>query len=72
VVCGWLCYWLGIWEVFELLLNEQFVQNAYDLPDTLSDIFFDLSGAFTALFYIALRIMHISESRLKFYNAEKS
>src|SRR3989339_1196126 len=56
------------WEVFELLLNEQFVQNAYDLPDTLSDIFFDLSGAFTALFYIALRIMHISESGLKFYN----
>jgi hypothetical protein len=60
------------WEVLELLLNEQFVQNAYDLPDTLSDIFFDLSGAFTAVFYVALRIMHISESRLKFYNAEKS
>jgi len=60
------------WEVFELLLNEQFVQNAYDLSDTLSDIFFDLSGAFTAVFYVALRIMHIPESRLEFYNAEKS
>ncbi|MBP6866324.1 MAG: hypothetical protein KBC12_02145 [Candidatus Pacebacteria bacterium] len=60
------------WEVFELLLNEQFVQNAYDLPDTLSDIFFDLSGAFTAVFYVALRIMNIPESGLKFYNAEKS
>lgn len=60
------------WEVFELLLNEQFVQNAYDLPDTLSDIFFDLSGAFTAVLYTAMRIMNIPESGLKFYNAEKS
>ncbi len=60
------------WEVLELFLNEEFVQNAYDLPDTLSDIFFDLSGAFTAVFYVAMRVMNIPESGLKLYNAEKS
>lgn len=64
---------IGIaWEVLEFVLNEAIARDAYDLKDTLSDIFFDLSGAFTAVFYVALRIMRPSESKLQLYNAQKN
>lgn len=60
------------WEVLELVLNEQFIRDAYDLRDTISDLFFDMSGAFAAILYTMLRIMNISQNKLQFYNAEKS
>ncbi|MFN4181548.1 MAG: hypothetical protein ACK4FA_02540 [Candidatus Paceibacteria bacterium] len=60
------------WEVLELVLNEQFIRDTYDLRDTISDLFFDLSGTFAAMFYAMLRIMNIGQNKLQFYNAEKS
>ncbi len=60
------------WEAFEFILNAQTVKNAFDLRDTVSDLFFGLSGGFTAIFYVFLRIMNIPKSTLQFYNAEKN
>ncbi len=60
------------WEVFELVVNEQFARDVYDLQDTISDLFFDVSGGFAAVFYVMLRIMNINENKLELYNAEKS
>ena len=31
-----------LWEVYEILINNNFAQNPFDLPDTLSDLFFYL------------------------------
>ena len=40
------------WEVFELLINDVIAQNSFDLLDTVSDLFFDLSGGLCAILYI--------------------
>ena len=40
------------WEVFEIIFNNIIAGNSFDLPDTLSDIFFDLSGGLCAILYI--------------------
>ncbi len=60
------------WEVFEFVLNAETVKNTFDLRDTVSDLFFGLSGGFTAIFYVFLRIMNIPKNTLQFYNAEKN
>ena len=46
-----------LWEVFEIVVNRATIQDPFNLLDTLSDIFFDLAGAFSAIFYFAKRIM---------------
>ncbi len=40
-----------LWEVFELLIHQQFLQEPFDLPDTFSDLFFDLLGGSVAFFW---------------------
>ena len=40
------------WEVFELLFNNIIAQNSFNILDTSSDIFFDLSGGLCAILYI--------------------
>lgn len=40
------------WEVFEIIFNNIIAGNPFDLLDTLSDIFFDLSGGLCAILYI--------------------
>ncbi len=46
-----------LWEVYEIVVNDQIAKNIFDYQDSVSDLFFDLSGSFTALFYFILRIM---------------
>ncbi len=44
---------IGIgWEVFEILVNDVIAQNSFNFLDTLSDIFFDLSGGLYAMLYL--------------------
>ncbi len=45
------------WEVFEVIVNKTTVQDSFNYLDTLSDIFFDLSGGACAIFYYFKRIM---------------
>lgn len=40
------------WELFEIVVNNIFAQNPFDLIDTTSDIFFDISGGFASTIYI--------------------
>lgn len=48
-----------LWEVYEIVVNDQIAKNIFDYQDSVSDLFFDLSGSFTALFYFISRIMRI-------------
>lgn len=49
------------WEVFELLFNNYVAQNPFNTLDTISDIFFDLSGGAFAILYFFKRIKINSE-----------
>jgi uncharacterized membrane protein YoaK (UPF0700 family) len=40
-----------LWEFFEILVNETIAQNPFNLLDTVSDIFCDLSGALISFFF---------------------
>jgi hypothetical protein len=42
----------GLWEVYEVLINNIYAQNPFDALDTASDIFFDLSGGLCAILYL--------------------
>ncbi len=44
------------WEVFEALVNNVIAQNSFNYLDTISDIFFDLSGGAMAILYSLKRI----------------
>lgn len=39
------------WEFFEIIINNSFAKDKFDLFDTLSDVCFDLSGGFFSVFY---------------------
>lgn len=47
------------WEAYEILVDKVITQNPFNLPDTSSDIFFDLSGGLLAVFYFFKRIKKI-------------
>lgn len=40
------------WEVFEIAVNDVITKNPFNYLDTLSDIFFDLSGGLCAILYV--------------------
>lgn len=40
-----------LWEVFEILVNNNIAQNPFNTPDTTSDLLFDLSGGLCAILY---------------------
>ncbi|MFZ3011494.1 MAG: hypothetical protein WA060_00635 [Minisyncoccia bacterium] len=40
------------WEVFEIIFNNIIAGNQFDILDTTSDIFFDLSGGLCAILYL--------------------
>lgn len=48
-----------LWEMFEFLVNNYVVKNLFLINnlDSLSDLFFDLSGGAMAIFYFLKRIM---------------
>jgi len=47
------------WEIFEILVDKVITQNSFNTLDTLSDIFFDLSGGCFAILYFLKRTMPI-------------
>ena len=53
-----------LWEIFEIIVNNYTTQNPFNLLDTLSDIFFDLSGGCFAILYFLKKIMPIAENKL--------
>jgi len=42
----------ALWEIFEVSVNLITVRENFDLPDTFSDLFFDLLGGGGALFML--------------------
>ena len=57
---------IGIgWEVFEILTNNLIAQNPFNSLDTVSDVFFDLSGGAFAIWYFLKRIMPINEKSVQ-------
>jgi len=51
----------AFWEIFEIVVNDSLAHNPFDALDTFSDLFFDLFGGITAIFYVMKRIMKKSE-----------
>jgi hypothetical protein len=47
------------WEVFEIFVNKFTIQDPFNFLDTVSDIFFDLSGGCFAILYFIKRTMSI-------------
>jgi hypothetical protein len=45
------------WEMFEVIVNKATIQNPFNTLDTISDVCFDLAGAFISILYFAKRIM---------------
>lgn len=46
-----------LWEVFEILVNNNIAQNSFSIFDTLSDICFNLAGGILAIVYYFKKIM---------------
>lgn len=42
----------GLWEIFEILFNNIIAQNKFNALDSISDVFFDLSGGLCAILYL--------------------
>jgi len=53
-----------LWEVFEVILNDNTTINPFNTLDTISDIFFDIAGGFSAILYFLRKIMSIKENTL--------
>ncbi|MEK7564251.1 MAG: hypothetical protein AAB510_01615 [Patescibacteria group bacterium] len=53
------------WEVYEILVNEFLAQSSFNTTDTISDIFFDLSGGSAAILY---SIIFITKDKLQLKN----
>jgi hypothetical protein len=59
---------IGIsWEVFEFSANSYFVKNLFvaNRLDSVSDIFFDLSGGLVAILYYLKNIMPSLENKVQ-------
>lgn len=54
-----------IWEIYEVVVDAFFSKNAFDLFDSSSDVFFDLLGGASAIFYFTKRIMLAGENKVK-------
>jgi hypothetical protein len=46
-----------LWEVFELCFYNLLARNSFNVLDTTSDIFFDLSGGILAILYYSKQIL---------------
>ena len=51
-----------LWEIFEIILNNYTTQSPFNSLDTISDIFFDLSGGCFAILYFIKKIMPIKSN----------
>jgi hypothetical protein len=48
-----------LWEFFEILFNNIIAQNSFNIFDTVSDVFFDLTGGTFAILYFLKRSISI-------------
>lgn len=46
------------WEVFEFFVNNYWGPYTFDMRDTISDIFFDMSGGIFAVFYYLNKVIN--------------
>ncbi len=53
------------WELFEFLVYRMVPQYVFDISDTSSDLFFDLTGGFFAFWYFLKRIMLLKENKVE-------
>ena len=53
-----------LWEVFEVVIDEIFSKNSFNVLDTISDIFLDLSGGCLAVLYFTKKIMPNKENTI--------
>ena len=53
-----------LWEIFEFWTNNFIGQIPFSIPDTLSDIFFDLAGGLSAVFFYIKKITPVQEKLL--------
>jgi len=53
-----------LWEVFEVIIDEIFSKNSFNVLDTISDIFLDLSGGCLAVLYFTKKIMPNKENTI--------
>ena len=53
-----------IWEVFEIIVDKSITDNIFNILDTISDIFFDLAGGFSAMLYFSRKVMSIKENTI--------
>lgn len=47
------------WEIFEVIINETITRISFNILDTVSDLFFDLSGGCFVIMYFMKKIMPI-------------
>jgi hypothetical protein len=52
------------WEIFELFTQQYIAGNPFSLPDTISDLFFDLAGGFLALIYSFRKVSPASGNKV--------
>ena len=52
------------WEIFEFWANNFIGQIPFSIPDTLSDIFFDLAGGLSGIFFYIKKITPVQEKLL--------
>ena len=50
------------WEVFEILIDVFITKNSLNILDSTSDIFFDLAGGLSAIFYFLKCTTHVKEN----------
>ena len=61
-----LVFLVGVaWELYEILFYNIFAGNPFNTLDTISDVFFDLSGGSIAILYFFKRIMFTKESEVQ-------
>ena len=53
------------WEIFEFYFVNHIGENPFNIFDTFSDIFFDISGGFLAALYIFRKTMKATESAVE-------
>lgn len=53
------------WEIFELLVDKTITQNSFNILDTSSDIFFDLTGGLISIYYFTKKIMFSSKNQVE-------
>ena len=59
-----------LWEIFEFYVFNGIGRYPFDLLDTFSDIFFDLAGGLTAVWYVSRRIMPVTENTVQLTNVK--